>query len=256
MNGLSDFEPDEHALARKPRPFGWFLAGIGALTTLGITFGYYMPLSSAHETLITEHESLAKKTAELDHALKENQKSLKDTDSRRGSLRRFVDEGAQEKETRRAALALAQATAENELEKFLSAKLVDVQIDSRGLVFSFSDALLFRGATSSTSPRAADPLCKTVSGLSGQKDWVVRSIARAPQSDRKYWATAGERAANLSLLLETRCKIAQERIIASSEGLGQASQSEGKTTIVIGPAAPPQLDFDKISKSSGKTESE
>jgi hypothetical protein len=245
MNALSDFEPDEHALMKKPRPVGWFFAGLGALATLTLGFGYFMPLSGAHETLVAEHEKLAQKSRELDHALKESQKSLKETEAGRSDLRQFIDGAAQTAQGNAAVLRLASATAENELKPFISSKLVTMEVQPRGLVYTFADKVLFRGETAATSPQARIPLCKAVGGLTAQKTWVVRSTTRASKDDKKSWATAGERAGNLGGLLEASCKISPERILSAASGLDEDGGESGKTEIVVGPPLPPLTDFDK-----------
>jgi len=245
MNALSDFETDEHALVKRPRPIGWFFAGLGVVATLVITFAYYMPVSSAHGRLVGEYETLAQKSRELDNALKKSQKEFKATDAQRGSLRTFVDQGAQAAETNLAALNLGKATAENELAAFVSAKLLTVEVDERGLVFSFKDAALFRGTTANLSPRARHPVCKAVSGLGAQKEWVVRPVTLAPSDDTKYWEIATERAGNLASLLEKSCKVAPDRILATASGAGSKNSEEGYTDLIVGPLLSPQVDFKK-----------
>src|SRR5262245_23396473 len=77
---------------RKPRPWGWFLSGL--LFIAGVTFAlsFYVPLKKSFDTLLTEHEKVAKKARELDDALIASRATLDATELKRASLQKVADE--------------------------------------------------------------------------------------------------------------------------------------------------------------------
>ncbi len=158
MSNSFDLDADENALAKKPRPIGWFVAGAITIATAAFVLSYYLPLSTAHATLASEYEKLAEKSRELDHSLRGNQKALESTEAGRAELQKFVDGGAAAEKELTVRLNTTQATAENQLEAFIKAKLVELSLKGPALEFSFKDAALFRPGATALSPRASLPV--------------------------------------------------------------------------------------------------
>lgn len=215
MDDLLD--PDEQALVKKPKPVGWFAAG-AVFIVAGTAFAaYYFPLSSAHQKLVAEHEALAKKSAELDHALKAERSELAKTEGSRAALQKFVDTGVAAEKERKGRLQTIVATIERELAPFVKAKLLEIETDSEGIKLSFQERAMFRPGSSGAGPSAKQTLCKAVTGLTGAKDFTVEAIARAKSDDSKYWETATERAKNVAEILDKSCSFPGHKLRAVAD---------------------------------------
>lgn len=212
MKDFDLLDQDEQALMKKPRPIGWFAAGAVSILALGFAFGFYMPLSSAHEKLLGEHEKLAQKSQELDHALKGKTASLSATEGKRQELERFVTTGRDAEKTLKSQAEIAHATAANSLAAFTKAKLVESKVTDTGLEISYAEKVLFRPRTSSLLPQAKRPFCAAADALKQNSDWVVRVRTTADPGDDKYWETAGERAGTLAAALKDSCGISEDKI--------------------------------------------
>lgn len=240
---MNDFElpdEDEQALMKKPRPVGWFAAGALAIVGLGFAFGFYLPLSSAHEKLLNEHEKLAKKSHELDHALKEKSAALSSAESRRQDLVRFVSEAGDKEKGLRSKLEIGQATVENELKAFIKAKLVESVVTDEGLEVTFAEKVLFRPRTSSVLPQAKGSLCSVADILKQNGDFRIALSVPADADDTKYWETAGERVGSLANLLEGSCQIAADKISSAAVRPSESDQA-GKVVVLVGPAELPRV---------------
>ncbi len=244
MSSPFDLDADENALAKKPRPIGWFVAGAITIASAAFVLSYYLPLSTAHATLASEYEKLAEKSRELDHSLRGNQKALESTEAGRAELQKFVDGGSAAEKELSVRLTTTQATAENQLEAFIKAKLVELSLDGPALEFSFKDAALFRPGATTLSPRASLPLCRAVAALTSEKSWTVTVTTTAPSADKDYWKTAGEKSAALAVAIEKACQVDASQIIARSERPSE-EQKPLRTLVSISPAEPPHLDLTK-----------
>lgn len=233
---------DEQSFAKKPKPIGWFVAGAVTIGSLTLALSHYLPLKSAHQTLVSQHDQLAQKSAELDHALKTDRTALAATDARKKTLERFIAAGAQAETELSTALEVASATAQNQLAPFIKAKLVQHSVEGGGLTLTFADKLMFRGPTSALAPQAGATLCKAVTPLVTEKDWVVRPLTASAPGDKKYWETASERAAALAQVLEAKCKIARDRIHTEVRGSTAADgEPSVGTQLILGPATRPEF---------------
>ncbi len=210
-------DPDEQALVKKPKPVGWFVAG-GVFIVAATAFAaYYFPLSSAHNKLVTEHEALAKKSAELDQALKAERATLEKTEGSRAALQKFVDSGVATEKERKGRLQTVLATVERELAPFVKAKLLEIKSDSEGILLTFDERAMFRPGSSASGPSAKRTLCKAVTGITGAKDFTVEATTRAKSDDSKYWETATERAKNVAEILDKSCSVPGHKIRAVAD---------------------------------------
>lgn len=244
MSSPFDLDADENALAKKPRPVGWFVAGAVTIASAAFVLSYYLPLSTAHTTLASEYEKLAAKSSELDHSLRTNQKALESTEAGRAELQKFVDGGSSAEKELTVRLGTSQATAENQLKAFIKAKLVDLSLKGPALEFSFKDAALFRPGATALSPRASVPLCGAVAALTSEKTWVVTITTTAAADDKDYWKTAGEKSAALADTIEQACKVNASQIVARSERPSDDSKLM-RTLVSVSPAQTPRLDLGK-----------
>jgi hypothetical protein len=237
-------DADEQALVRKPRPVGWFVAGILLIATVAGTFGYYVPLSAAHQKLVKAHEGLAKKASELDHALKQDRAVLASTEAGRAALQKFVDAGAEAEKESTARIDAVRAIAEDQLKGFTKGKLLEISTERVGLRLAFQEKALFLPRSAVASGGAKAVLCKAVGSIATEKDWLVTAVVRAPENDTKYWETAADKGAALAKILSEGCKFPSDNIVVRAAG---SVSSDGKSTpagvteIYLGPQAPPHF---------------
>jgi hypothetical protein len=247
----SMLDEDEQALLKKPRPIGWFIAGVVTIAAGAFVAGYYMPLSQAHSKLLKKHQGLAQKADELDHSLKKDRSSLAATDTRRAALQKFIDGGAKVEKEASARVEMMAATAQTQLTAFTKAKLLEIEVEPSSLRLSFQDKALFRPRSSVPSGSAKSTLCKAVGGLAAEKDWGLTVVTRAPAGDKKYWETVGKRGAALAKILEERCDVPSHQIRVRTERPVAEGEEDnaGVTEIFLGPqnearfsasAAPPE----------------
>lgn len=241
MNDFDLPDEDEQALMKKPRPVGWFAAGALAVGSLGFVFAFYMPLSSAHDALLESHEKLAKKSHELDHALKTKTQALATTEERRASLERFVSAAGDQEKSLQAKFEIAHATAENELKAFAKAKLVETAVGDGGVELQYSEKLLFRPGAAALGPQAKRSVCVVSQMLQRSDDWTVTLHVPAGEKDTKYWETAGDRVAALADLIESGCSVAPQKIVAAAVRPGEGDKDAQAIKLVIGPKVLPRV---------------
>jgi hypothetical protein len=241
MNDFDVLDADEQALMKKPRPVGWFAAGAVAVGTLGFVFGFYMPLSGAHDTLLANHEKLAKKSHELDHALKTKTQALQATEERRSNLERFVSTAGDQEKSLKTKFEIAHATAQNELKAFAKAKLLETSVGDAGVELQYSEKLIFRPGASALGPQAKRAVCVVSQMVQQAEDWTVTLRVPAGQGDTKYWETAGDRVAALAGLLESGCSVASPKIVAAAVRPGEGAKDAQTITLVVGPKVLPRV---------------
>lgn len=247
MGSPFDLEADEQALTKKPKPWGWFMAGALCIALGTFAFSYYLPLRQTHLKLVAEFENLAQKSQELDHALRGKTQALSDTESARSSLQRFVDAGIDAERALSVKLESSAATANNQLEPFVKAKLLELNAEPDKLLLDFKEALLFRPGTTTTSPQAKGPLCKVAALLSADNSWVVSIQVPVDAQAKEPWPQASEKAAALAELLETTCSNDSTRIRIQLQQK-QPKAQDGRIILAVGPANAPQLDLSHAPK--------
>lgn len=235
-SGASTLEEDLAALRPKPRPVGWFVAGLVTLLGLGFALGYYTPLSRAHDALLQKHEELARKAAELDQSLKTTGESLKAAEARRNALEKFVAQGADLARGQKSQFEIAEATAKNELKSFEKAKLLSLSVREEGLVAEVQASALFRPNSDALAPSAARVLCGLADLTKREDTWRLRAEAFGDFKDeKKYWELSGKRASAIGELLMTKCQLDEQKIEVISV---RPSEGSDKTPleILVGPA--------------------
>ncbi len=239
MKDLSAFDIDEAALAKKPKPIGWFAAGIIAIGALGFAAAYYMPLHSAHGTLLEKHEQLAKKSNELDQALKAKVQSLKTTTERKDDLERFLKKGRDAESKVKSQVDVAQATAENQLKAYIKAKLVHVDPSHEKLTIAFSERAVFSRGSERIVPQVKRQLCKAVESA-GKNDFRLVAEVRVAEDEKDAWELAGKRAAGIGAVLAAGCKLSADTLAVQAV---LAGKDEVKDALVLhlGPDTTPRL---------------
>ncbi len=232
MESISELELESLGIRRgKPRPWGWFLAGLLALGSAGFVLSYYLPLTQAHEGLVAEHEQLGTKAAELDHALRTTQEKLESTEQQRAHLQGLEDERAAAQKATNDKLQTAKATLENVLASSIRQQRASVGIQNDALRLEFGKPWIFLPASTKVSPIGHRMLCsgiKVVSSDMRLRATVSVSIAKdAPGDD---WATASEQAAAAAAVLLEGC--GTQLIPASAEVRTQASGADTVALVI------------------------
>ncbi len=223
MQNLSELDADEQALMKRPRPIGWFVAGLVCIAAAGFVVASHVPLSAAHKTLVAEHETLAKKAAELSQGLTDARVQLEKTEKERGDLRARVDGVDKAAAAETALFERAAATAQSQLDKFVKAKVVTVQSDADHFSAGFDVTKLFVGATSKPNAAYAKALCSASESVMRPGDLGLEIVVPvAVADDAKAWTLAAERSAELAALVTKQCKLAPERVVASARSTATA----------------------------------
>lgn len=237
MIDASFLDADEEALVRRPRPFGWFAAGILAIGAGVGAIGYYVPLASAHTKLASTHEELAKKTSELDHALKQDRARLASTENRRADLQKFLDAGSNAERVAAARVEAVRAIAYAQLEGFVKAKLLEITTEPQSLRLSFVEKSLFRPLSAVPTPGAKSILCKAASSIAAESDWDVTLIVRGSVEEKKYWETVADKGSALAKIFEEGCKLSLDKLTVHLRGPTESDSSlhGGAIEIHLGP---------------------
>ena len=213
---MSAFDLDEAALVKKPKPIGWFAAGLIGVAALGFVGAYYLPLQAAHTTLLEKHEELAKKSNELDQALKDKNKALTSSTQRKDELERFVKGGTEAENKLKSQLQIEQATAERQLTAYIKAKLAHVEVADTELVLGFSERAVFSPHAEKMIPQSQTQICKAIQSIGQNKDFTLRVETRTPATEKDAWALSAARAAAAAELLTARCKVDAGQVVAES----------------------------------------
>lgn len=229
---------DEQALVKKPRPWGWFAAGLIGLGTVALALGYALPLKRAQELLASEHENLARKARELDQALGKTQSSLSKTEQERASLDQRVSAVQDARQALRTRIDVASATTENQLAALKKAKVMEIAAGPTGVDVTILKKALFLPASAKIAPRLAPTLCKAVAPLTTEKDWKVSVSVPIAADEKEPWLTASEQAAAVAAELAGRCNVDASRLEARS----YAGAETGSLALHLGPAELPGLE--------------
>jgi len=237
MRDLSGFEMDEAALVKKPKPIGWFAAGLIGIGALGFIAAYYLPLDEAHSTLLEKHEALAKKSNELDQTLKSKTQTLSGTEQRRDALEVFIKSGQEAEAKLKSQLEMAQATAERQLAPYTNGKLARVELKPDALVIAFTERASFSPHSDRLVPQLGGQICKATASLSQSTQFQVTVEASVPEDEKDAWKLASGRAAAAAGLLVDRCQVKLENISAQAR-LVKAGASTDALTLHVEPSSP------------------
>lgn len=238
MKNLADLDLDEQALIKKSRPWGWFAAGVAAIALLGFGLGYALPLQRAHALLAQEHEALAKKAQELDHALGKANSTLATTESARGGLQDKVTKVAEARKALKSSLDVAAATVERQIASLIKAKVVQVKAADEHIDLLVQPKKLFLPRSAKLNPGVTGSLCKMLAPLDSDKGLKLDITVPVVADEKEPWKTAGEQAAAIAQTISDKCSTAAGRFRAG------ASAEAGMTDVVFrfAPVAPPALE--------------
>jgi len=237
---LSAFDLDEAALVKKPKPLGWFAAGLVAIVALGFAAAYYLPLNEAHSALLEKHEALAKKSNELDQALRARGKDLTTATQRKDELERFLKQGQDAEAKLKSQFEIVKATAERQLAAYVKAKLAHIESAASELTIGFSERAAFAPHTERMIPQVQSQICKAMESVGQGKDFKTIVETRVPEDEKDAWALAAKRVAVAADLLTTRCKVERERV--SAQAVLVAAGTTGDALVLrVAPKASPLL---------------
>ena len=239
MRDLSGFDMDEAALVKKPKPIGWFAAGLILILALGFVAAYHLPLQEAHATLLEKHEQLAKKSAELDQALKAKVEALKTTTERKDNLERFLKAGQEGESKVKSQIDVAQATAERQLSAYVRAKLARIEPAHEELTIGFSERAVFANHSERIVPQVTSQICKATDSLGQNSDFELTAEVLVAQEEKDAWELAGERAGAVGDLLAGKCKLDPAKVAVRASLT--SSEPDQVLVLHLGPAESPRL---------------
>jgi hypothetical protein len=219
---------------RKPRPWGWFLAGLLFIGGGTFVLSFYVPLKGSYGALLSEHEKVAKKARELDDALVASKTAFESTEAKRASLQKAADErtGAESAVGEKASAISA------EIEKALGKKRetdrISLATKNGRVIVGFDPSRVFLPVVGKVSPAATKSLC-SVGGVVGKDESLALRIVMPVAADAKSdaWADAGKRATGLAEALMQRCKVAGSRLHAE---VSASTDASARVLLVVGDA--------------------
>lgn len=239
MKDLADLDLDEQALIKKSRPWGWFAAGVATIGLLGFALGYTVPLQRAHALLVGQHEALAQKARELDHALGKATSSLTKTEGERGGLEQKITRLEDARQHLKTTLDAAAATIKQQVSAFEKAKIVQVQATGEQVDVTIQHKALFMPRSAKLAPQLAKALCKMLAPLSQDKALQLDITVPLLEGEKEPWKTASEQGAAIAQELCDRCDAPKERLRA---GASADPAAQGRVTLRFAPKSAPTLE--------------
>jgi len=239
VKNLADLDLDERALLKKPRPWGWFAAGVATIGFLAFALGYAMPLRRAHTLLATEHEGLAQKARELDHALGKANATLATTESARGGLQQKVTKVTEARQALKATIDSAAATVERQVSGLVKAKVVQVKASDEHMDVLIQPKKLFLPRSANLNPGLTSSLCKMLAPLDQDKGLRLDVTVPVVAEEKEPWKMAGEQAAAIAQTISDKCSTPASRL---RTGASADPSSGGQVTLRFAPTALPTLE--------------
>lgn len=226
---------EENALVKKPKPIGWFIAGLMGIGFAGFAAAFYLPLTSAHELLVAEHEKLAQKAQELDQTVRSRGSELASASGRKDALESFIATAAEKEKAYRTKSQELDKSVADGMDKLVRAKQVSVESGDDGSRISVSNALLFKPKTSKPLPAALKVACAVAYATKG-RDAKIRVEIGANAGDKEAFTNAAAQAGAIADLLAA-CKLESSAVSVHVE----TSAPSDKATLVVTSGAPPSF---------------
>jgi len=207
MQSVTDLELQSLGIRRgKPRPWGWFFAGLVALASAGFILSYYLPLKKAHGILVPEHEQLGNKAMELDHALRVTKEKLESTEKQRAALQNVKDKQDAALKASSYKLELVEATLKNVLASYLKVQHATIDREPSRLTITLGKTWVFLPSSVKVSPSGQKLLCAAAKVLASDASvQVALSVPVASDKPTDDWPAAGEQAAAAAAVLQDGC---------------------------------------------------
>lgn len=195
---------------RKPRPWGWFLAGLLGIGGVSFLFSFYVPLKTSYDKLLGEHEALAKKARELDDTLVRTKSTLDATESKRASLQKGVDEKDSAARASSDRLSAVSAAVQKQIGKQIDSGMVKLETTPSEVVLRVDTAKVL-APTGKVLPFGTKALC-AVAGAISKDEGVGLSVSLPVSGDKgDVWGNAGKAAGGVAEALQ-KCKVPSDRM--------------------------------------------
>lgn len=221
---------------------GRILTGLVVIASVTFLFAFYVPLSSAHDQLVSEHETLRKSNTGTNEQLDKTTQQLMETQKERDELKAKLEAVHEQKQAAQKRFDTIGTALEGKLDKAASLEEVpgghEVVIDN---------LTLFRGHETSVHPPGRKYLCKLAKTLKDvDADVRVQAFTESakvgnPLLRREYstvWDVSAARAVGALQVLEA-CGLAGGRLSAvgrAQHGVGKvAPKSDGQLRILLTP---------------------
>lgn len=234
-NAASAQDPDLQALGVRRRRVRWtrVLVGVAIVAAVTLILGFYVPIVRTHSGLVAEYKKLSAEKQELDKSLSATAATLKKAERRIEELETKQREAATEADAQKQSLSEVKGKLMSKLAEQRKEGSAAVKASDTRVYVTLADRLVFKSRTLKPSEKGTDLLC-TVASASGSNQLEVAGSAVEEEQlslalRRKYgnpWAMSAARAASVVDLLETKCKVAPERLSAAGLGNGQAAKRE------------------------------
>jgi hypothetical protein len=213
MSSTATLDLDELSLIRKPRPWGWFVAGLLAIAGAGFVLAYHVPLRSAHRTLASEHEGLARKSAELSHALVETRAGLEVAAGKLHSLEVTERERVRAERSRGDEFEAISGLIQQGAKPLVSAEVLSVTSNSTEAQASLSAESVFPRGAKAVAPSLVKSLCQIVRPVKERTTLQLDvEIAYQGTLDAPGLALLSSQEGSLTSLMIGACKVPAERL--------------------------------------------
>ena len=208
---------------RKPRPWGWFLAGLLAIGGASFLLSFYVPLKSSYDKLLGEHEALAKKARELDDNFVRTKSALEATEVKRATLQKGVDEKDSAARASSDRLGAVSAAIQKQIGKQIESGLLKLETKPSEIVLRVDTAKVL-APTGKVLPFGTKAFC-AVAAAAGKDDGLSVSVALPVSGDKgDVWGNAGKAAGGVAEALQ-HCKMPSERLnVAMAQPANEADQ--------------------------------
>lgn len=221
---------------------GRIVVGLVVIASATFLFAFYVPLSSAHSELLTEHETLRKSNSGTNEQLDKTTQQLMEAQRERDELKSKLDALEAEKAAARKPMDTLGSALEGKLDKGASLE----ELPS-GYEVVIDNLTLFRGHETSVHPPGRKYLCK-VGKVIGAVDaevlvqvfsasaQVTNPILRREHSN--VWDVSAARAVSALQVLEA-CGVPGARLRAvgrAQHGVGKLpAKSDGQVRLLLVP---------------------
>lgn len=213
MGSTATLDLDAIALIRKPRPWGWFIAGLLAIGASGFVLGYYVPLRSAHHLIAKEHESLAKKSAELNHALVQTKAELETAAGKLRTLEVAERERVRRERSRADEYEAISGLIQQGAKALVAAKVLTVTSSPAEATASLPMEVAFPHGAKAVAPSLAKSLCAIGKSAKERPSLQLELELAVPGTlDAPMQTLLASQEGSLTSMMVGACKVPAERL--------------------------------------------
>jgi chemotaxis protein MotB len=152
------------------------VSGISVIALLGLLFGYYLPLRSAHTLLNEKYQAKSSELGGTTDQLEKTTAQLVAAQAERDQLKADAEKVVEAKEERGDGAEKIKGELDQSLSRLVKAKIVSVDVRGERTVVTIDDKQLFGKRDTSTPPKSKKLLCelgKALKGFAEGNDLVV-----------------------------------------------------------------------------------